>query len=99
MSVNEAILTNADPAIREALQVLLDAGIETFESCQGGSEHSFHKPTIRFHGNNMEGFRAYAAASNCGLRVYALRRVYDIVDGELTGPWWELVFHQSPVSR
>jgi hypothetical protein len=28
-----------------------------------------------------------------GLRVRALRRTYDLIDGEPTGPYWELVLY------
>jgi len=35
---------------------------------------------------------ALAAALDGGLRVYNLRRVWRIEDGEPTGPWWELTF-------
>ena len=90
-------LTHIDGGIRNAVRILQDEGVETFESCEGGENHSFPEPTIRFHGNNVEGFRAYSAAITHGLNVFALRRVYDVVEGELTGPWWEIVFRQGPV--
>ncbi len=86
-----AICSSADPAIRDALRILLDAGIETFESCEGGPGHALPEPTIRFHGNMVEGFRAYASARTSGLQILQLRRVYDVIDGELSGPWWEIV--------
>jgi hypothetical protein len=47
---------------------------------------------VRFHGERSEGFRALAAALQVGLKVSALRRVWPILDGEPTGPWWELTF-------
>ena len=90
--VQELILSGVDDGIRDAVRVLLDAGVETIESCQGGADHAFPEPTIRFNGNNVEGFRAFAAAVTRGLRVYSLRRVYAVVEGELSGPWWEIVF-------
>lgn len=85
-----------DPGIREAVRILREADIETFESCQGGPGHCFPEPTIRFHGNHVEGFRAYAVAMTMGLPVLTLRRVFDVIDGELTGPKWELVFRADP---
>jgi hypothetical protein len=81
-----------DQGIVEAVKVLREAGIETFESCEGGPGHSFYEPTIRFHGERVEGFRALALALEAGLDVYTLRRVWRMEDGEPTGPWWELTF-------
>jgi hypothetical protein len=56
--------------------VLRAAGIETFESCEGGDGHAFLEPTIRFHGHKSEGFRALAVALEAGLRISELRRVW-----------------------
>lgn len=81
-----------DAGIEEAVTVLRAAGVETFESCEGGPEHAYPEPTVRFHGNQAEGFRALAAAMHGGLRVAELRRVWPLLDGEPTGPWWELTF-------
>lgn len=79
-----------DPGIAGAVVALLDAGIETFESCQGGQDHAYPEPTVRFYGDRVEGFKAFHAAMAAGLPVANLRRVWPIVDGEPTGPWWEL---------
>lgn len=84
-----------DPGIQAAVLALLAAGVETFESCQGGAGHAYPEPTVRFHGNRAEGYRALAAALSSGLPVTALRRVWPVLDGEPTGPWWELTFHQA----
>ena len=82
-----------DPGIREAVRRLIDAGVETFESCQGGRGHTYPEPTVRFHGDPSEGFRALASVlGKYDLRVRALKRTW-IVDGsEPTGPYWELTF-------
>ncbi|MCA9751544.1 MAG: hypothetical protein KC591_05090 [Gemmatimonadetes bacterium] len=82
-----------DPGIRRAVRVLQFAGVETFESCEGGEGHAFHQPTIRFHGGAPAGYRAVSAALEHGLRVDALRRYWTVIDGELTGPFWELTLH------
>lgn len=66
--------------------------METFESCEGGIGHAFPEPTVRFHGDHSEGYRAVAAAMQAGLPVAELRRVWPVLDGELTGPSWELTF-------
>lgn len=81
-----------DPGIAKAVEVLRKAGVETFESCDGGEGHAYPEPTVRFHGNRAEGMYALAAVLNAGLRVYNLRRIWRIEDGEPTGPWWEMTF-------
>ena len=81
-----------DPGIAEAVAVLRGAGVETFESCEGGEGHAYPEPTVRFHGDSSEGLRALAVAMEAGLPVFELRRVWVIQDEEPNGPWWELVF-------
>jgi hypothetical protein len=81
-----------DKGIEKAVHILVDAGIETFESCQGGKGHAYHEPTVRFHGGKAEGFRALSAAMQAGLKVSGLRRVWPVLEDEPTGPWWELTF-------
>jgi hypothetical protein len=81
-----------DVGIARAVEALQDAGVETFESCQGGPGHAFPEPTVRFHGSHSEGHRALAAAMDAGLDVGALRRVWDVIDGEPSGPCWEMTF-------
>ncbi|GJL80561.1 MAG: hypothetical protein DHS20C01_01950 [marine bacterium B5-7] len=81
-----------DAGIVRAVIVLREAGVETYESCQGGKGHSFLEPTVRFHGGKSEGLRALAAAQVHGLPVAALRRVWSVIDLEPTGPFWELTF-------
>ena len=81
-----------DKGIANAVLALRGAGVETFESCAGGDGHSYTEPTVRFHGDRSEGFRALAAALQAGLRVTGLRRTWPILEGEPTGPWWELTF-------
>jgi hypothetical protein len=81
-----------DPGIHNAVVALHEAGIETFESCEGGQGHAYAEPTVRFHGNKSEGLRALAAAMQRGLPVAELRRTWPIIDGEPTGPYWEMTF-------
>jgi len=88
-----------DSGIRRYVLILRSAGIETIESCEGGPGHSFPEPTVRFHGNNGEGFKALSAAMTYGLPVFALRRAWGLIDGELTGPWWEITFRtKEPIT-
>lgn len=84
-----------DKGIKPFVMLLRNAGIETFESCQGGVGHAYPEPTIRFHGDRSEGLRALATAMQSGLPAAELRRVWPINDGEPTGPWWEIVFAEK----
>lgn len=84
-----------DDGITQAVLALRAAGVETFESCQGGAGHSYSEPTVRFHGDRSEGFRALAAAIRANLSVANLRRIWPVLDGEPTGPYWEIVFHEE----
>jgi hypothetical protein len=81
-----------DPGIFAAVEALRGAGVETFESCEGGQGHAYAEPTVRFHGGRAEGIRALSVAIGAGLPVRALRKAWPIVDCEPTGPWWELTF-------
>ncbi len=83
-----------DEGIADMVRILSRAGIETFESCQGGEGHAYAEPTVRFSGQRGEGFRALSIAMDNGLRLSELRRVWPINDGEPTGPWWELTFRK-----
>ena len=90
--------SDLDPGIAVAVHLLLDHGIETYESCQGGEGHhggAGEWPAIRFYGERSEGFKALSVAQMYGLPVHALNRVWRIDDGEPTGPNWELVFRPS----
>ena len=80
-----------DSGIRDAVRILAEGGIETFESCEGGEGHCYPEPTIRFHGERGEGFKALAIAMQNDLKVRSVRRVWPILDEEPTGPCWELV--------
>ena len=84
-----------DPGIRRYVLILRAQGIETFESCEGGKGHSSPEPIVRFYGNNYEGYKAFSCAMNYGLPVLALRHYYDVIDGHLHGPWWEMTFRTT----
>lgn len=79
-----------DEGIRLFVECLNAAGVETFESCEGGAGHAYREPTVRFHGDRTEGYRAVSIALRGGFNVAALRRTWPLLEGELTGPWWEL---------
>lgn len=92
IQMDAATLKDLDPGIQEHVRVLREGGIETFESCQGGEGHPFPEPTVRFHGGQGEGMRAYAVAHAHGMSVSELRRYWTSIDGELVGPHWEMTF-------
>ena len=81
-----------DPGIKRYVEILNSEGIETYESCEGGSGHAYPEPTIRFHGERSEGLRALSVALQNNLPVSGLKRVWCIIDGEPVGPTWELTF-------
>lgn len=74
------------------MEILGAAGVETYESCEGGPGHAYTEPSVRFHGQREEGFRALAVALAHGLPVLCIRRLWMVIDGEPTGPSWEMVF-------
>jgi hypothetical protein len=88
-----------DREISYAVKVLRDAGIETYESCGGGSRHAFREPAIRFSGDSSDGLRAAAIATQHGLPVSELRRFWSVIGGELVGPQWEVTFVRGPLLR
>ena len=81
-----------DAGIAEYVRILNAAGVETYESCQGGQGHNYAEPAVRFHGNHAEGYRALAVALECQLPVSVLSRFWSIQDGEPVGPSWQLTF-------
>ena len=84
-----------DTGIRRYVLILRSQGIETFESCQGGEGHAFPEPTIKFHGNHGEGFKALAVAMTYHLPILSVRLVWDFYDGFPRGPWWEMTFRTT----
>ena len=62
-----------DPGIEQAVVILIAAGVETFESCEGGPGHRFPEPTVKFSGDRS-GYRAVAAALTSS-SVSGLRRM------------------------
>lgn len=87
--------TVLDPGIAPYVEVLRAAGVETFDSCQGGDGHALPEPMVRFHGERPEGFRALAVALQVDLPVLSLNRCWSIEDREPVGPHWEIVFRHK----
>lgn len=84
-----------DAGIKRYVEILSNAGIETYESCEGGEGHAFTEPTVCFHGDRTEGFKALAIALQHDLPVYSLRRAWSIEYFEPVGPTWEIVFFEK----
>ncbi len=91
-SVQDHALNHLDSGIKDAVLLLREHGVETVESCEGGANHAYLEPTVRFVGGKAEGYRALSIALQLGLKVSELRRVWPILDYEPTGPYWELTF-------
>ena len=82
-----------DPGIKAWVELLQEDGVKTFESCEGGRGHWFYEPTIRFHGDFSEGFRALAMAQEHHLPVCELRQTWSVLqNGKVEGPVWEMTF-------
>jgi hypothetical protein len=79
-----------DPGIRRYVLILRAHNIATFESCEPGDGHCSPEPTVAFHGDYAEGFRALGVALRHRLPVVDLRRVWSVTDGEPTGPHWAM---------
>jgi hypothetical protein len=89
----EGWLASLDPGVARYVDVLDVAGIETYESCEGGEGHSYSEPAVRFYGVRGEGFRALAVALQHGLPVRAVHRLWTVdEDGHPHGPNWEIAF-------
>jgi hypothetical protein len=84
-----------DAGIVGYVDVLRAAGVETFDSCEGGEGHSSPEPMVRFYGERCAGWHALGAAQASGLPVLAIRRTWPVNDGEPTGPYWEMVFRSK----
>lgn len=82
-----------DKGIQHEVEILVEGGIETYESCEGGIGHCYPEPTVRFHGERSEGFKALAIALQNDLKPSNLRRIWPIIDGEPVGPTWEMTFY------
>lgn len=80
-----------DPGISPVVELLRQAGVNTFSSCQGGTGHTFPVPTIRISPidpNNMQGEIKQIAQvlSSAGYSGYYLKRV-EAYQSE-PEPWW-----------
>lgn len=85
-----------DPGIRRAVKVLMENGVETYESCQGGPGHAYAEPTVRFHGSEAAGWHALAVCIDHSLPVDRLSRTWTVQRRHVShGPTWELIFREQ----
>lgn len=80
-----------DPGITPVVELLRQAGVNTFSSCQGGEGHAFPVPTIRISPldpRNMQGEikRIAQILSSAGHSGYYLKQV-EAYQAEPV-PWW-----------
>lgn len=94
---SEAFNPPLDPGVARAVEVLRAAGVHTYESCEGGEGHSYRQPTVKFYGTHADGWRALAVCKDHGLPVVRLSRVWDLDEGEPSGPYWQVVFRTKLV--
>jgi len=87
-----------DAGIRKTVQILVEGGIETLQSCQGGPGHCYPEPIVEFGGGYAAGYLALSIAITHGFRIDELRRVWSMQDGEPVGPHWAMTFRGLPVS-
>lgn len=96
-----------DIGIVRAVKLLRDAGFETFEACEGGGDHAYSEPTVRFEGSEECGRRALAVLAAHGLPIMRLSRTWDYYElthrypddpaaGTRTlAPFWEVTFESK----
>jgi hypothetical protein len=81
-----------DASIHDAVLIMRGAGIEPFESHEGEPGQAFDMPTIKFRGNALAG---YKALMDNGFAVWSVKHVWEVANGQLEGPWWEIVLHST----
>lgn len=92
-----------DVGIVRAVKVLRDAGFDTFEACEGGVDHAYAEPTVRFEGDDAEGWLALDTLTAHGLAPRRLSRswsVSELNDRRAAGqgvppPFWEVTFYEK----
>lgn len=93
----EEICQKVDNGISKYVRILIEHGIETFESCKGGEGHSFAEPTIRFYGCKSEGFKALNIALVYRIPIWQINRYWSIIDDEPVGPQWEMILNKRRI--
>jgi hypothetical protein len=86
-----------DPGIAGAVKILMENGVETCQSCEGGPGHSYSEPTVDFVGGEGAGWKALGVCLDHGLPILELRRVWAVgAYGRMPdGPVWQIVFREQ----
>ncbi len=92
-----------DLGIVRAVKLLRDAGFETFEACEGGGDHAYAEPTVRFEGDDAEGWRALDLLAAHRLPLRRLSRSWSVSElnnrraagQEVPPPFWEVTFWEK----
>ncbi len=87
--------TELDAGIVKIVRILRHEGVQTYESCEGGEGHAYALPTVCFTGGKSEGLRVLDIALRWSYPVLQLNRVWQVQDGEVTGPIWQLVLRHK----
>lgn len=91
-----------DMGIVRAVKVLRDAGVETFESCEGGEGHTYPEPTVRFHGPPGCGWKAVGELMVYEFPVRRLSHTWRFAKNRVgegpDGPYWEVTFYRKLVA-
>lgn len=104
----ESFYLALDPGIRFAVRVLHAHGIETCQSCQGGSDpkrpdrgHAYPVPTIDMVacGDDARGFAALACLQTYGLPVATVGIVWPIKNGYPYEKLWRITFWRTMEDR
>lgn len=79
-----------DPSFERLLNTYLRRILKHLNRVRAEKGHACSEPTVRFHGNRSEMCKAVGVALSMGFWVKELKRVWPGIDGELTGPYWEM---------
>lgn len=80
-----------DDGIIKVVRVLRKAGIDTFNSCQGGPGCRFDRSVVWFNGDIDEGFRAEKILMDAGFKVYQIAHFWHTRQN-MKCPYWEISF-------
>lgn len=97
----EAFYQGLDPGIRFAVRVLHAAGFDTCQSCQGGYDHAYDRPTVDLLGHHGDGsgFGAVHALNAYGLPVRDVSILWRIENGLPTEVLWRITFREAMPRR
>ena len=86
-----------EPRVLPHVLILMQAGIRTYQSCEGGDLHSCPRPTVYFIGTHADALMAVGVALYNRLPVHQLRREFEVrLDYGVNGPVWEIDFELEP---